>query len=376
MAVYRVLSLDTVTGTPVAELPVAGLSYGSSLNSAGELSASLPMPPLETARGRELASIFNDAATEVRRQIVVERDGVPVWAGPIWASPYDDETPTRSIRAAEWWSYFRRRTIVITREFVQVDQLQIARTLLNDALLLSALYGDMGFGVDNVTCGVLRDRTYPGYENKELGEAIEQLSAVIDGFDFAVEIGWSNSGALTKQIRLQYPRRGRAFTATGLTFEVGRNVTTFSWPSDGTRYANVVQFVGDGDGPAALRTTRAATGEVFPSSVGGRGMPIIEEILTRSDISRQSTLNAMADAALAARARPVVVPEISVRADIDPIFGSYVCGDSCRVLMQPGTSPRFPDGFDQVMRIVGWQVQVADDGTEEVRLELGEAPNG
>ena len=234
----------------------------------------------------------------------------------------------------------------------------------------------MGFGVDTATSGVLRDRTYMAYDNKELGEAVEQLAAVINGFDFAVDVNWDGAGQLVKQIRLQYPRRGRPFSQTGLTFELGRNVSEFSWPSDGTRYANLVRVVGDGDGPLALRATRIAPGEFQGPAVGGLGYPVVEATVSRSDINRQSTLNTVAEAALAARARPVVVPEITVRADSDPVFGSYVTGDSCRVLIQPGVSPRFPDGLDVVMRIIGWQVQVSDEGSEEVRLELGVAADG
>jgi hypothetical protein len=373
MATYRALALDAVTGTPVAELPLAGLSYDSMLNGAGECSATLPFPPLDTARGRELARIFNDAATEVRRQLVIERDGVPVWAGMIWASPYADDQPARDIRAAEWWAYFRRRAIIVTRRFVQVDQLEIARTLIGDALAVSTLAGgDMDFTVGTETSGVLRDRTYEAVERKEVGEAVEQLAEVTNGFDFAVDVRWGTTGDLDKIIRLQYPRRGRPFTQTGLTFEVGRNVSDFTWPSDGTRYANVVHLLGAGDGARALRSTRLATGEIFPPSDSGLGMPIVEDVVSRTDVIRASTLASMADSTLASRARPVVVPEITVRADADPIFGSYVTGDSCRVLIQPGVSPRFPQGLDVLRRIVGWQVNVSDEGAETVRVTLGE----
>jgi hypothetical protein len=373
VASYRVLSLDSVTGIPVAELPVASLTFGSVLNGAGDCSATLPLPPLDTAQGRELARIFNDAATEVRRQLVVERDGVPVWAGPIWASPYSDGSPSRDIRAGEWWSYFRRRINLFTGVFNQVDQLQIARQLIESPLVVSAFIGSpMGFTVDDVTSGVLRDRTYPAVERKEIGEAVEQLAEVINGFDFAVDVSWSGAGTLVKNVRLQYPRRGRPFTQTGLTFEVGRNVVDFTWPSDGTRYSNFVHALGNGDGPTALRSTVAAFGEILPPSAGGLGVPIVEEVVSRTDVVRQSTLNNVAQSALNARARPVVVPEITVRADSDPIFGSYVTGDSCRVLIQPGVSPRFPEGLDVFRRILGWEVQVTDEGTEDVKLTLGE----
>jgi hypothetical protein len=377
VASYRALALDSVTGVPVAELPLSGLSYGSKLNDAGECTAVLPLPPLDSAGGRELAAVFNDAVTEVRRQLVIERDGVPVWAGIIWASPYTDEVPGRQVRAAEWWSYFRRRVVLTFRNYEQVDQLTIARQLLGDALAVSAAVGqDMGFSFDANTSGVLRDRTYPALDRLNVGEVVEQLSAVINGFDFAVDVRWGADGLIDKRVRTHYPRRGRPWSETGLTFELGRNVTDFSWPSDGTRYANVVHVLGAGESPRALRSARFAFGEVFAASAGGIGAPIVEEVISRTDVSRLSTLGSIAEAALAARARPVVVPEITVRADFDPLFGSYVVGDSCRVRIQAGVSPRFPDGLDVLRRIIGWTVVVSDEGSELVRLSLGEDFDG
>lgn len=373
MAAYRVLALDSVTGVPVAELPLSGLSYGSSLNDAGECSAMLPLPPLDTAEGRELAKVFNDAVDEVRRQLVVERDGVPVWAGIIWASPYNDADTTRSVGAAEWWSYFRRRVVLTSRTYTAVDQLVIARQLLTDALAVGALVGqDMGFTFGTEVSGVARDRTYLNADRANVAEMVENLAAVIDGFEFAIDVRWSTAGTLEKLVRTHYPRRGRPFTETGLTFEVGRNVTDFSWPSDGTRYANVVHVLGAGETPRALRASRFALGEIFGPADGGLGFPVVEEVESHTDISRLSTLTALASSSVAAKARPIVVPEITVRADADPMFGSYVCGDSCRVRIPSGTSARFPDGLDVLQRIIAWKVDVSEEGAERVTLTLGD----
>jgi hypothetical protein len=209
-----------------------------------------------------------------------------------------------------------------------------------------------------------------------VAEQVEQLAAVIDGFDLGVDVSWGSDGRLVKRVRTHYPRRGRPFEQTGLTFELGRNITDFVWPSDGTRYANVVHVLGAGETPRALRSARFALGEIQMPVVGGLGIPVVEEVISRTDVSRLSTLGSIADAALTARARPVVVPEITVRADYDPVFGSYVVGDSCRVRIQAGMSPRFPDGLDVLMRIIGWDVQVSDDGSESVRLSLGEDFDG
>jgi hypothetical protein len=67
----------------------------------------------------------------------------------------------------------------------------------------------------------------------------------------------------------------------------------------------------------------------------------------------------------------VVIPRLAVRADTDPTFSSYIVGDTIRFVVQPGMSPRFPNGIDTRRRLIGWTVRVDDQGTDEVELLLG-----
>lgn len=370
MAVYRVVSLDVRTNALIAEIPVAGLSFGSVLNGVGELSGTVYLPPGTSTDALYLAAVYNDAVDEVRRQLIVERDGVIVWAGIIWASPYQDDNQSRSIKAAETWSYFRRRVIGTRRTYSQADQLAIARELIDDAQAVTG--GDIGVTVGTETSGVLRDRKYERWEYKQLGEAVEQLAAVRDGFDFAIDPSWASNGDLVKTLTLSYPRRGRSFTSTGHVFEVGRNVIAWDWPSDGTRYANRIHNVGAGEAEAKLSDTVSDASQLDLPSVGGPGYPLIEKVISNTDTTTTSALRSQSLAELTVSAREVVLPSITVRADLDPIFGSYITGDSCRFICQPGITPRFPDGIDTFRRIIGWDVSVDDQGGEEVKLVLGD----
>jgi len=60
-----------------------------------------------------------------------------------------------------------------------------------------------------------------------------------------------------------------------------------------------------------------------------------------------------------------------VRADQDPVFGNWSVGDACRFVCQPGLTPRFPEGIDTFKRIVGYNLRVTDEGSDEVELLLG-----
>lgn len=370
MALYRVISTDLRTGTRIAELPLNGLRYSSVLNGAGELSGTLPLP----VNDPDLAQIYNDAVDEVRRQIVVERDGVPVWCGVVWASPYEDEGQTRDVRAAETWSYYRKRTIGTRRVYKATDQLTIARQLVTDANAVSG--GDIGVTVGTETCGVTREFGAEVWERKNVAEEIEAMTELANGFDFSIDPSWDTSGNLVKNLRFWYPRKGRRFDLTGHVFEVGRNnVIGWDWPSDGTRYANRIIVTGAGDGQATKSAVRTNTDATLAVSAGGPGYPLIEEVISESQEAVQATLNARANKALNTFSQPVVVPRLVVRGDVDPIFGAYTIGDAVRFICQPGLSPRFPEGVDTYRRIVGWTVNVDDTGSEEIELVLGVEDN-
>jgi hypothetical protein len=380
MALYRVISADLRTGTRIAELNVTGLSYGSRLNNCGDLSGTVALPALTSAGNAGVAAQINSAVDEGRRQIIVERDGVVVWSGICWLAPYNDDPPSRDIRAAEDWSYFRHRVISSTQTFTGVDQLTIAQNLIDYATGRTTDPGgpgDVGVTVESSASGVTRDRVYNNYELKPVAEAVEQLSQVDNGFDFAIDAAWdSATGGLVKTFRTSYPRRGSGYQTTGHVFEVGRNVIDWNWPTDGTIMGNKVWAVGRGEGSAMLISSQSDVSQIQKIADGGPGYPLLETTVSVSDVSVQSTLDALAVAKLKSSATPVTLPEITVKADVDPIFGSYITGDSCRFIVPPNVSPRFPTGLDTFLRIVGWDVSVSDDGSESVKLILGAEFNG
>lgn len=378
MAEYRCIAANLRTGERITELPLNGLTYGARLNDVGQASGTMPLPPPNSATNRALAALLNDAVDEARRLLIIEREGVPVWCGPIWVAAYNDGDQTRDVRASDLGSYWRRRLVDYTTTFTGQNPTAIAQTLLTTAQAVNG---------GNVNVTVTRDidpaYTEPTvtleldrYELRTVAEVIEDLARTENGFEYDYEYAWDTvNNTVDINLVFSYPRRGRRFNESGHVFELGRNVTEFTWPSDGTRVANRVFATGNGEGDAMLISTAADTNQLLPGSSGGPGYPLLEEVAaskrTRGS-DGQSQLDALTAARLKAVATPVVLPEMTVRADIDPEFGSYITGDACRVIIPPNLSPRFPDGFDAYRRIVGWNVRVDDEGTEAVSLILGE----
>lgn len=359
MADYRFLAVDLLSHTQLADLPLSGAQYGQVLNQAGECGGTLTLPSDFTH-----AKILVDATIPLRRAVYVERDGVLVWGGPIWARNMTDPQ-TVTIKALEWWSLFARRLISTTKTYTNIDQLFIARQLVDYAQ--SKYGGALGIDVDSTVSAVYRDRTYESSDFKPVGEAVSQLAAVDDGFDFAIDVAWDYSTSppsIQRTFRTYYPQRGRTGAATGLVWELGRNVSKIGWPEDGTNASNSVRILGATVNDQ-LMTSSSVVG--LRTDILNQGYPLLEQSLSMTDINVQATLDAHAIAEVNARAVPVVLPPVTVNGNLDPQIGSYITGDECRLRIQPNSDPRFPDGVDETRRITAWKV---DAQTDEVTLSL------
>lgn len=345
MARYRCLAADLLSGTILEEIPFSTFGYSHVLNRPGAFSATIGLRHAKAAR-----AILSPAKTAIH----IEREGAIAWSGILWTAQASSGGSSLTVAGAGWWSYFRRRFIRTTKTYVATDQLVIARDLLAYAQGIAG--GDIGLILGAETCGVLRDRTYNGFERKNVAEAIEQLAAVRNGFDFAVETVWSGA-RVAKTLRLSYPRRG---SVTPLVFELGVNLAELDQEVDGTKQANVVDVAGAGEGDSLLFATAAAADRA--------GYPLLEAVHSRKDVTVLSTLQAYADLELAGtRLPPSWTPSIRVLpTNPDTAVGNYTIGDTVTV--------RGSDGWLQIpaeaMRIMELNVSVAESGDESVTVGL------
>lgn len=359
---YSYLFADLRTNAILAELPVKGVSFSHVLNGAGPWQANLP---LGDSRINDLDPI--GSTQPARSAFYVERDGVLIYGGVVWSRKFNSKNKQLELGGSQLWSYFKGRRISDTKSYVAQDQLTIARDLINYAQAKPG--GNIGVVVGSETSGILRDRTYAGYELKNLAEAVEQLSQVEGGFDFAIDVTYS-AGVITKTFKLSYPRRGSIVGATGHFFELPGNISEYSWPEDGAGMANTVYGVGGGEGDAMLRSTAAR-----PDLIDV-GYPLLESTLPLKDVTVRATLDAHTRAQVTALAGPVTVPTMTVRAHLDPVLGSYTIGDDVRIRILDERFPLTAAGtysLDTYKRIVGITVKPGDAGNESVGLTLGDA---
>ena len=341
MAKYSYVTTNLVTGTILEEIPFSNVTWGKTLNGPGGFGGSL------ASRHPKCTSANLSPS---KTGIYVLRNDDPVWGGVIWTAK-KDTTGNIVFGAEGLWSYFRRRRIRHTQTFAAVDQLTIAQTLLNYAQ--NPAYspnGNIGVTVGSEVSGVVRDRTYFGYDRKALGEAIEQLGSVANGFDFDM-IHVRNGSGFDDTVRLWYPRKG---SRTNTVWEVGVHCDTDTWEIDGTKQATQMDALGLGDGDNLLIATDV--------NLSGED-PLLDDTVRYKDVSVAATLQQYANEWRIRRQAPFTFPEVALRPTIDTSFGSFDVGDEIQL--------RGNDGFvnlDGWYTVVNYEVKVSDEGDESTKV--------
>jgi len=355
---YRYLFADLLTNSILAELPITGVNFTQQLNTSGTFTGHLLLSGVD-------AEALNVSAGTIpgRTAIYVDRNGVLVWGGVLWNREYNSTEQTLTFQAREFESYFERRKITTTQVFNNVDQLTIANTLINQAQSTTA--GNIGVTTTVATSGVLVSRTYYGYELKNVYQGIQDLSKQLNGFDFNILVAYDGGGNPTKRLVLSYPKSGTTYSATNPNAPVFQfpsgNVVEYQYPEDAAIAANIVYGLGAGSNEGKLIVT--ATDTTLLSS----GWPILEQEANYSDITDANMLASLATGQITATSYPPTTLRVVAPPSQNPVFGTYVIGDECRVII---TDNRFPTTLDAIYRLVALSVTPGEDGPERITLTL------
>lgn len=358
MPTYRWLAYDLRTNAALAELPLSVRQFGGALNAPGTFDGAIPMEP-------SIASFITAATVPERTVVFVERDGVLLDGYIIWRR-VRKPGQAMQLSGVGLASLLRRNRIMADLTYTATDQLTIARNIVTH--LQSQAGANFGINVGSGTSGVTRDRKYYGYERKNVADALDELSACYDGFDWSVDVAWS-SGSPAKNLTLSYPRRGRTAGTTGITFVSQKNILDYTFTEDGTRSARSVDIFGSGDGGDMKLSTATAT------ALLDEGYPLTAETLAFKDITVQGTIDSRVVAAMNARAKTPAFLELSiVPDDVDGGLGTWIVGDDAYVELTDDNFPRRSDGtagYTASFRIIGYSVSVPDAGPEQVTVTLG-----
>lgn len=338
---YRYLTADLMTRTVGEELPLEDVVFEEELNDIGTLEAKINKYSEKAKK-----AILDPGRT----LLIVERNGIIVWSGIFWDPVRLNERVTLNCATLE--SYYMHLMVRQNLVYTNMDQFEIMRSLL--AYGNAKTGANIGVVADSHNSGVIRTRKYENSERAKIFERMQQLSAVINGFDFKFETVWVGQD-LAHKLRLYYPRRG---IASQHVFEYGSHFGDYNLPSRASKRSNVVDALGAGEGDAQVFATAEDAADIAKG-------PRLETTRSYTSVSRKSTLQAHADADLKALSQNTDTLQIFLLPGIHPRYEGYSIGDTVRV--------RIDDGYyqmDEDWRIVGRRVRPNDYVDEEVTLNL------
>lgn len=368
---FRYHVADLFTGEEIDEFEAVDFEWTTTLSRPGGWKCKLPMRHEKAAR-----STFAVGA----RSVYVTRGGNVLFGGMLWSSGAQSsgETPLVTFGGQGHFHYYRgeRRKIrsrlgmtyatgdnAMEITFAAVDQFRIVDDLLDHAAAFAGA-ANVGYAAVNMhgpgvggLSGVTRDRTYWSYEGKPIGEAIEQLAAVEDGFDFSESWGFS-AGLFTRSLDLWYPRKGNR---ENRVFEIGKNVVLLDENQDAEQLATRAFNYGSGQDDAILTAEAVDASMEYPAGA----YPLMETSEHYRDVSEQATLNAHAQRDLRAASIVGQTVNVEVVESVDTTIETVGEGDTVRLIAD--------DGFvqlDDYMRVVSKTVSVNANGFPTMKMTL------
>jgi hypothetical protein len=244
MPAYTYIVVDTTTGDSLEEVTLSDVSYTMGLNGAGSFSGSMALSDPKCRR-----SLLKTLA----REILVLREGVPVFNGPILGLTASGSK--LQITAGPVWWYMQNRTLELGRDYVAQDMSAIFDNIMST--VNGKFLGDIRLDKASPynSTGQLHTVSYDAITRKLASEAISELSQIYPGFDWMVNLRIDPTTGKTLREYQVYPGFKGVLVDQSLTFQ---NTIDFVDTDDGTRAFNRVHELGAGQDNTQLIVSRSA----------------------------------------------------------------------------------------------------------------------
>lgn len=336
--VYRLIVKDA-DGNNLGEFEkYKNLKFTKRLNNYGECSFSVPV------NDPKIASLIALRIYSVH----IYRDDVLLWAGEqaVRQGNLDDKGGNwATITCYDWFEQWFSRYTAEEVTFTGIDAGQIAWDMIDTAQ--GEANGDFGIIEGTIEATQDRDRTY---YNQNIGEAIVNLSNVINGFDF--EINTSKVFNVASVIGVD--------RSDELILEYGRNIRSIRITEDFSKPVNRGIVIGDsGTFAEPLRVER----DNVPSQVLYK---IREDLSNEMSVSETATLEEKGDAMLRKYQEPLIKISMEIVRGATPTIADFAIGDIIKLVIKTGIYDMNED-----FRIFEWGVSWDQNDTETLSLTLG-----
>lgn len=353
MAIARYLFGDLSTGQIIAELPCTSVSMDKTMNAVGNFRATMRFD----SSGIDNQDIV-DATTPGKCFVVCQLEETPIWDGIIWTRTYDSLGKDLNLTARTYDAYAEHNLI---GSFVRlgIEQRNIFRDLWND--LQSSDDRNLSINVPAAFDTVLtRDLTVMSSEYKTYLQVMSSIADGDDGFDWTIDTTLVDN-QYVRNLRIGYPTLGSLDSGL-MSFDYPGAITNY-WKTDGMSNAATHLFLlGSGEGDAMIIGT-AVQGDMIVN-----GFKRYDLTVSRKDLSDQGLANSLANQLGKQRRPPLSTIKVMLKADLEPIFGSYQLGDTAVLSIIDPRHP-YPGLTNNAARIVAWSYSPqSDDTTEQAEL--------
>lgn len=268
----------------------------------------------------------------------------------------DADTHTLDVTALDYRAVLNRRRLYSTSTlaWTATDQAEIAWQLLTQTQTRPG--GDLGIsiGAGNPT-GVVRDRTYEAGDS--VGEKIQELSEVIDGFDWDI----TPVGPSALALDVFYPQRG---LDRGVVLEYGGAVTAVRRDVSSADYANAIRYTGGQTDDAVPVVTTPV--ELDADDIAAVAQGRWDGVYGDDGLILQSTLDDRA--AWQLTQAQVVQPTYTLT--LRPGFWdgpSHIwVGDTVRLVLMSGRL-----AVNEQLRVFEMAFEIGDDGSDGLSVTVG-----
>lgn len=360
-ATYAYVPYDWSNGVRLDPLPLTDVTYALGLSRQTTASARLPLKSTTERNAQYLAG-----SSPRRHLIVIERDGRPVWAGPVWARDYDSASQVLSLAMTDLWGWWAAAVTAPQTDYSSgagTDYYDVVRGQIGR--MNNEIGGIIAVDPASADLGEKTEMIVNWYEARRATDIIGELADRDDGFDWRFDYAWSGAD-LVPTFTMGAPL-GRPAATTGLVLEVGRNVNLLGWSEQAGEAADTVVVTGVGTG------SEVRVGSASKSAYTSTGHLQISRWASGKRLTTHARCTALAKSLIAQRNQAgVAYPSVEIQGDTEPKIGEWVPGDEATLIIRPGVDPRFPDGHQSAWRMVGATVSVGNEGQERVAIDLAE----
>lgn len=338
---YRII-VKNAAGTVLGEvINFRAVKFGKRLNTYGEAEFDMLVTD-------PLASTFIQLRKNTIEIWEESNDGQElVWAGEmalLRADLQENANNWVKVKSFTWFERLYHRFTPQTVEYLEEDQGAIA----SDLVTTTNTDSPTGITIGTVVPTVDRDRHF---YSDNIGQSIENLANVIDGFDFEVtDLKAFNADAILGTDKTDE-----------VVYRYGHNVKNAQIIQDFTNPINRAIVLGEAIGEDELqRVERDDAG--LQTEFGLR-----EGRLQEMDVSGLSTLEDKGDAAIRKYGEALLQVEFELIKGASPSIANYTVGDAIRLIVQSGMF-----SIDGAFRVFEWEVTYDKDSTTKIRLTLGD----